>query len=141
MNLVGAFLAAVQLASPFADHMVLQRDKPVPVCGGGAPGESVAVAFAGSVQTPGEWHDKARRYYYPQWTLPDGTKAGMVWCVGNGMRRPIRFSGGKPVFRNLYGRRISVLELEDNVFNIPISESPVYFEGAEGIFAEQGGVK
>ena len=47
MNLVGAFLAAVQLASPFADHMVLQRDKPVPVWGGGAPGESVAVAFAG----------------------------------------------------------------------------------------------
>ena len=26
MNLIGSFLAAVQLASPFADHMVLQRE-------------------------------------------------------------------------------------------------------------------
>ena len=96
---------------------------------------------AESVQTPGEWHDQVRQCYYPQWTRPDGKKAGMVWRAEGESRRVIKFKGGKPVFRNLYGRRIPVLELEDNVYNVPISESPVYFEGAEGIFAEQGGVK
>ena len=31
--------AAVKLGMPFADHMVLQRDKPVAVWGTAAPGE------------------------------------------------------------------------------------------------------
>lgn len=86
---------------------------------------------AGSVQTPGEWHDEARQFYFPQWTRPDGKKAGMLWSVKGEARRALKFSGGRPIFRNLYGRRIPVLELDDNVFNVPVSESPVYFEGAE----------
>lgn len=35
------------LATPFADHMVLQRDKPVPVWGRARPGDRVRVEFAG----------------------------------------------------------------------------------------------
>ena len=35
--------ATFTLASPFSDHMVLQRDCPVPVWGTGAPGETMAV--------------------------------------------------------------------------------------------------
>ena len=85
----------------------------------------------GSVQTPGAWHDGARRDYFPQWTRPNGQKAGMVWCVEGAARRPLRFKGGKPTFRNLYGRIIPVMDLGDGVFNVPVSESPVYFEGAE----------
>lgn len=113
------------------DHFSLMQEGYEP-----KPAFSAYMAFinrrpAGSVQTPGEWHDEARRNYYPQWTMPDGTKAGMVWCVGDGMRRKIRFSGGKPIFRNLYGRRIPVPELEVGVFDVPVGESPVYFEGAE----------
>lgn len=38
-------LANIKLASPFSDHMVLQRDKPVPVWGWAAPGEKVSVTF------------------------------------------------------------------------------------------------
>jgi len=38
--------AEVQLAEIFADNMVLQREKPVPVWGWAAPGESVQVSFA-----------------------------------------------------------------------------------------------
>jgi len=37
----------VELASPFADGMVLQRDRDVPVWGWADPGEKVTVAFAG----------------------------------------------------------------------------------------------
>jgi sialate O-acetylesterase len=47
MTAFGILLAAVQLASPFADHMLLQRDRSVPVWGTGTPGEVVAVEFAG----------------------------------------------------------------------------------------------
>ncbi len=39
--------AAIQLASPFGDHMVLQQGRPVPVWGTAAPGEKVTVEFAG----------------------------------------------------------------------------------------------
>ncbi|WP_158277547.1 sialate O-acetylesterase [Opitutus sp. ER46] len=37
--------AAVELASPFTSHMVLQREQPVPVWGTAAPGEKVTVQF------------------------------------------------------------------------------------------------
>ena len=57
---IGVANAAVTLSPLFSDHMVLQRDKPVPVYGMGSPGESVTVTFNG--QTPsttansgGEW--------------------------------------------------------------------------------------
>jgi sialate O-acetylesterase len=43
--------AAVQLASPFTSHMVLQCDMKVPVWGTAAPGETVTVAFAGQEKT------------------------------------------------------------------------------------------
>ncbi len=46
MSISIVFLAAIQLASPFADHMVLQRDRPVPVWGTGEPGDTGAVDFA-----------------------------------------------------------------------------------------------
>ncbi len=39
--------AAVQMPSIFTDHMVLQRELPVPVWGKAAPGEAVTVEFAG----------------------------------------------------------------------------------------------
>lgn len=52
--------ATVQLASPFADHMVLQQGQPVPVWGTADAGETVTVEFAGqkkSVTTmpEGKW--------------------------------------------------------------------------------------
>lgn len=44
-------LAALQLASPFGDHMVLQRDQPVPVWGTATPSEKIVVEFAGKKET------------------------------------------------------------------------------------------
>jgi sialate O-acetylesterase len=44
---MGVF-GAVELASPFADGMVLQRDTEVPVWGTAAAGEAVTVSFAGA---------------------------------------------------------------------------------------------
>jgi sialate O-acetylesterase len=42
-----ASIRALELASPFTDHLVLQRELPVPVCGRAEPGERVTVNFAG----------------------------------------------------------------------------------------------
>jgi sialate O-acetylesterase len=43
--------AALKLAAVFSDHMVLQRDAPVPVWGWATPGETVGVEFAGQKKT------------------------------------------------------------------------------------------
>ncbi len=43
--------SAPTLAPLFADHLVLQCDKPDPVWGSAAPGETVSVAFHGETQT------------------------------------------------------------------------------------------
>ena len=40
--------AKVELATPFADGVVLQRERSVPVWGRAAPGSEVAVSFAGA---------------------------------------------------------------------------------------------
>ena len=52
--------AAVRLGMPFADHMVLQRERPVAVWGTADPGETVKVSFAGRTaetraDAKGEW--------------------------------------------------------------------------------------
>ncbi|MGN0847275.1 MAG: hypothetical protein ACI4RA_07820 [Kiritimatiellia bacterium] len=100
------------------------------------PAYSAYAAFtrerpAGSVQGTALWHDAARELYFPRWTRPDGVKAGMVWSpVANGARR-LRFVGGRPTFRNMYGRKIALREVEPGVFSVPVSGSPIYFSGAE----------
>ena len=55
-----AATAAVKLGMPFADHMVLQREKPVAVWGTAEPGEKVTVTFAGQsaevvADAKGDW--------------------------------------------------------------------------------------
>ena len=43
--------ANVHLASPFTDHMVLQRELPVPVWGTAEPADLITVAFGGQLKT------------------------------------------------------------------------------------------
>ncbi len=55
--------AEVKLAAVFSDHMVLQREKPVPVWGWANAGEKVTVEFAGQAKTAtadesGKWQLK-----------------------------------------------------------------------------------
>ena len=60
MLTVGTAFAHVELATPFSNNMVLQRDRAVPVWGTANPGERVCVSFAGSLaetkaDTKGTW--------------------------------------------------------------------------------------
>ncbi|MBI2510403.1 MAG: sialate O-acetylesterase [Opitutae bacterium] len=48
---VSALHAEVRCAKLFTDHMVLQRERPVPIWGTAAPGERVTVAFAEQTKT------------------------------------------------------------------------------------------
>lgn len=48
---VAPLAAAVECAKLFGDHMVLQRDRPVPIWGRAEQGESVTVEFAGQART------------------------------------------------------------------------------------------
>lgn len=50
----------LELAAPFTDHMILQREKPVPIWGFATPGERVTVEFAGQSKSAktdryGDW--------------------------------------------------------------------------------------
>ena len=60
--------AEVQLASPFGSHMVLQRDRPVPVWGTAADGEDVTIEFAGQKQSTKAGADGAWRVDLPPLT-------------------------------------------------------------------------
>ena len=60
LHTVAVAHAEVRLSKIFSDHMVLQRDKPVPVFGVAEPGEKVAVSFDGrtvaaSTDAQGNW--------------------------------------------------------------------------------------
>jgi sialate O-acetylesterase len=57
------FAGELRLAAVFSDHMVLQRDKPVPVWGWADPGEKITVEFGGQIQctvadADGKWQVK-----------------------------------------------------------------------------------
>lgn len=65
--LVGSLVAAacasgaVQLAAPFSDHAILQREKPIRVWGSGSPGEKITASFGSETQQvaadpAGAWH-------------------------------------------------------------------------------------
>jgi sialate O-acetylesterase len=79
--LVSPAQAAVRLPSLFTDHMVLQRDKAVPVWGRAEPGEEVVVEFAGQKKTAragedGRWSVKLDPM--PANAEPQVLKAGQV---------------------------------------------------------------
>jgi sialate O-acetylesterase len=73
--------AAVKLPSIFTDHMVLQRDKAVPIWGKAAAGEEISVEFAGQKKTAkadasGQWMVKLDPM--PANAQPQVLKAGNV---------------------------------------------------------------
>ncbi len=55
----------------------------------------VTMRPSGSVQMPGAWHDESRTFFFPQWTRPDGTVAGVLWKTGATETRELRFAGAR----------------------------------------------
>jgi len=74
--------AEVRLASPFTDHMVLQREVPVPVWGTADAGETVTVEFAG--QTKSATADAAGKWLVKLDPLPASAEPRELVVRGNG---------------------------------------------------------
>lgn len=128
-------------------HFGLTHANMTPKPAFGAYRNFVLARPAGSVQAPGPWHDEARTFYFPQWTRPDGTPAGVVWKTGPTEKRELRFAaasddagavagsggaGGPPVkmvFRDHAGRLLAPPRVAPGVYSVSVGENPVYFEG------------
>ncbi len=86
---------------------------------------------AGSVQTPVPWRDVARGLYFPQWTRPDGVKAGVIWKTGVAARLAVRFEAAPSgiTCRFLAGRTVRPERDAAGAYLLPVGEDPIYFTG------------
>jgi hypothetical protein len=98
----------------------------------------VAMRPAGSVQSSGPWHDEKRALFFPQWTRPDGVKAGVIWKTGATEKRELRFASGgagtppaKITFRDYLGRPFLPERTNNGAYMVSVGENPVLFEGGE----------
>ncbi len=110
-------------------HFGLTHKNFTPKPAWGAYRNFVLARPAGSVQTPGTWHDGKREFYFPQWTRPDGVKAGILWKTGEPERRELRFDGDPIRFRDYTGRTVKPVRVAHGTYLIPLSGDPIYFEG------------
>ncbi len=85
---------------------------------------------AGSVQKRAQWRSEDGRDYYPQWTRPDGSPAGMVWTTGPARRIKLAFTSQKMTFLHANGARLRP-DRQGDVYTLSISGSPIYFIGGE----------
>ncbi len=135
-------------------HFGLTHSNFTPKPAWGAYRNFILARPAGSVQTLGAWHDEKRSFFFPQWTRPDGTKAGILWKTGEPERRELRFetitggaasrraddlarpeaappTGAPPVisFRDFTGRTLKPVRSDSGTYVVPLSGSPIFFEG------------
>ena len=83
----------------------------------------------GSVQTPGKWRDEKGAFHFPQWTRPDGVKAGVLWTCGDSGKRTLRFDGDGIRFRSHMGLELKPVRKAKGEYLVYISGDPIYFEG------------
>ena len=118
--------AAIKTADPFADGMVLQRDRLIPVWGTGEPSEKVSVAFAG--QTVEATTGKDGRWMLRLQPMPacregrrmvvtdlaakttktfDDVLVGDVWFVSGQSNTEFPLCGGNPHFSDRNGAAVA----------------------------------
>ena len=127
------------------DHFGITHANMTPKPAWGAYRNFILARPAGSVQSSEPWHNEARKLFFPQWTRPDGTPAGIVWKTGATERMALRFSISKHPgreapnfqtsklpsisFRDYTGRTVVPARDVDGAYLVPVGESPIYFEG------------
>ena len=113
-------VAAVDVASPFSDGMVLQRGMKVPVWGWAEPGESVTVAFRGVSRTAkadanGRWRvylppmeaSKERRELRAGDRVVRDVVVGEVWYCSGQSNMALPLVGGNPRGRDRNGSLVA----------------------------------
>lgn len=86
----GQARAEVKLPPHFSDHMVLQRDTRVPVWGTAAPGEGVAVKFAGQTKQTTAGPDGRWRVYLD--SSKTSAESRIMTVVGSAKTEEVRFA-------------------------------------------------
>jgi len=132
------------------NHFGLMHSNLTPKPAWGAYRNFTLMRPAGSVQLPGPWRDETRGLYFPQWTRPDGTPAGVIWKTGATERMELHFAdaarpeaappketalpgesaASTPVFRSFTGRLLRPARGADGTWSVPVGEEPLFFEGA-----------
>ena len=108
--------AKVELATPFANHMVLQRDREVPVWGTASPGEKVTVEFAGKkvstkAKANGRWivklpkmkASKESRILKANDAIVKDVLVGEVWLCSGQSNADCPIWGNNPHYRERWG--------------------------------------
>lgn len=85
---------------------------------------------AGSVQKGGAWRSPDGGTYCPQWTRPDGRKAGMIWTTRAARECKLTFDSPSIEFFDMVGALVRP-ERTGNVWTLKVSGSPIYFLGGE----------
>lgn len=83
----------------------------------------------GSENVKCEWKDPASGLYFPQWTCPDGTRAGVVWTIRKTAPVDLQFDSEKVAFFDMRGNTLQVTRTGRS-FRVPVSDGPIYFRGA-----------
>ena len=84
----------------------------------------------GSKRLENVWHDEKRMVYWPQWTRPDGTAAGMIWTKDKVRSATLVFDKPSVKFADVWGKAIYPTKTGERSWRIELSGSPVYFEEA-----------
>ena len=87
-----------------------------------------AMRPAGSMQAPGPWHDEAREFFFPRWTRPDGTEAGVLWTTGPAETRDLQFDAPNIRFFDAFGHPLALSRTATGAWRVPVSGDPTYFE-------------
>ena len=126
-----AFAGGLELASPFTDGLVLQRERPVPVWGTAEPGRSVTVSFGGqtlmtTASTSGAWRvdlaplaaSKESRELVVEAekrvTVKD-VLVGEVWIVSGQSNAEFPLVGPNPRFRDRQGALVAQMTYRDSI--------------------------
>ncbi len=80
---------------------------------------------------PAQWHDDARKFFFPQWTRPDGTAAGAVWTTGDKRTLELAFDSDDVTFVDAFGLPLPLRRTAPNRFAVDVSDAPVYFAGGK----------
>ena len=84
----------------------------------------------GSKRFEAAWHDEKRIVYWPQWTLPDGRPAGMIWTKDRKKQVTLAFDNPNVRFVDVWGKAVYPVKAGEKAWKLEISGSPVYFQGA-----------
>ena len=110
-------------------HFGLVHSNRTPKPALGAYSNFILARPPGSVQSPGPWHDESRKFFFPQWTRPDGTKVGLLWTTGPAEKKVLKFDAEKIVFRTYTGLKLAPARVAPDTYRVPVSGDPVFFEG------------